>query len=77
MGETCGTRWGSGEVHTGALWKQLRKRDHMEDLGEDGRIILKKYLKDMGWEGVDWTDLAQGRDKWSAFVNTVMNLQVP
>ena len=45
MGETCGTRWGSGEVHTGALWKQLRKRDHMEDLGEDGRIILKNILK--------------------------------
>jgi hypothetical protein len=26
---------------------------------------------------MDWIDLAQGRDHWSALVNTVMNFQVP
>jgi hypothetical protein len=30
---------GSGEVHTGVLWEQLRKRGYMEDLGADGRTI--------------------------------------
>jgi hypothetical protein len=27
--------------------------------------------------GMDWTDLAQVRDKWRDLVNTVMNLRVP
>jgi hypothetical protein len=28
-------------------------------------------------DGMDWIDLAQGRDQWKALVNTVMNLRVP
>ena len=27
--------------------------------------------------GMDWFDLAYDREKWQAFVNVVMNLQVP
>jgi hypothetical protein len=34
-------------------------------------------LREIGWDGVDWVDLAQDRDHWSAIVNTVMNLRVP
>jgi hypothetical protein len=30
----------------------------------------------MGWDYIDWIVLAQGRDKWRAFVNTIMNLPV-
>jgi hypothetical protein len=30
----------------------------------------------MGWDGLDWIDLAQDRDQWKALVNTVMNLGV-
>jgi hypothetical protein len=29
-----------------------------------------------GWEGVDWLNLAQDRDKWWVFVSRVMNHQV-
>jgi hypothetical protein len=34
-------------------------------------------LREMGWDGMDWIDLAQNRDRWRALVNTVMNLRVP
>jgi hypothetical protein len=32
---------------------------------------------EVGWEGVDWIHLAQVRDQWQPFVNTVMNLRFP
>jgi hypothetical protein len=31
----------------------------------------------IGWDGVDWIELAQDRDQWRALVKTVMDLQVP
>ena len=34
-------------------------------------------LKETGWMGVEWIDLAQDRDKCWAVANTVMKLQVP
>jgi len=34
-------------------------------------------LKEMGWEGIDWIDLARDRNKWQTSVNAVMNLRVP
>jgi hypothetical protein len=37
---------------------------------------IKMDLRYIGWGGVDWIDLAQGRDQWRALVNTVMNLRV-
>jgi hypothetical protein len=34
-------------------------------------------LGEIGWDGVDWIELAQDRDQWKALVYTVMNLRVP
>jgi hypothetical protein len=28
-------------------------------------------LREIGWEVVDWMHLAQNRDQWRAFVNTI------
>jgi hypothetical protein len=34
-------------------------------------------LREIGWGGMDWIDLAQDRDWRRALVNTVMKLRVP
>jgi hypothetical protein len=38
---------------------------------------IKMDLREIGWDGMDWIDLAQDRDQWRALVNMVMNLWVP
>jgi hypothetical protein len=38
---------------------------------------IKIDLRETGWDGMDWIDLARDRDQWRALVNTVMNLEVP
>jgi hypothetical protein len=34
---------------------------------------IKNAVRDTGEKGVDWTHLAQDREKWLAVVNTVIN----
>ena len=38
---------------------------------------IRMVLKEMGGEGIKWSDMAQDRDKWRAVVKMVMNLRVP
>jgi hypothetical protein len=37
---------------------------------------IKMHLREVGWWGMDWINLAQDRDRWRALVNAVMNLRV-
>jgi hypothetical protein len=34
-------------------------------------------LREIGWDGMDWIDLAQDRDQGRVLVNAVMNVRVP
>jgi hypothetical protein len=38
---------------------------------------IKIHLREIGWDGMDWIDVAQDRDQWRALVNTLVNLRVP
>jgi len=37
---------------------------------------IRMNIREVGWYGGDWMHVAQCRDHWQAFVNTLMNLQV-
>jgi hypothetical protein len=38
---------------------------------------IKMDLREIGWNVMDWIELAQDRDQWRALVNTVMDLRGP
>jgi hypothetical protein len=38
---------------------------------------IKMDLREIGWNGMVWIDLAEDGDQWRALVNTIMNLRVP
>jgi len=62
-------------VHTCLWWRNLTERNHLEDLGLDGRVLLKWIFKN--WNGsIDWIDLAQDRDRWRSVVKVAMNLRI-
>jgi len=47
----------------------------LEDPDIDERIILRWFFRK--WDGGEWTDLAQDRDRRQALVDVVLNLWVP
>ena len=38
---------------------------------------IKMDLEEVNWFGMDWTDLAQDRDRWRALVQVVINRRFP
>jgi hypothetical protein len=57
-------------MHIGYLWESQKERYRWVN-------NILKNLRELGWTGVDWIDMAQDRDQWRALVNTVLNLRVP
>jgi hypothetical protein len=76
MGRACST---SGEKRN--VYRILvGKPEGKIPLGRPRRRLvdsIKMDLREIGWDDMDWIDLAQDRDQWRALVNTVMNLRVP
>ena len=67
--------WETGEVYTVFWWRYRRGREHSEDLGVDGRIILKCIFKKWD-EGMDLIDVADDRERWRDLMSAVMNFWV-
>jgi hypothetical protein len=60
-----------GEVMEG--WRQLHN-EKLHNLYPSPSIIR---IRDIGWSGMDWIDLAQDRDQWRVLVNMAMNRWIP
>ena len=62
-------------MHTLFWWGGLKLGVYLEDLRENGMVILKLMFKKCvgGMEGID---VAQDGDKWRAVVSAVMNFMV-
>jgi hypothetical protein len=52
-------------MHIGYWWESQKERDHWE-----------MDLREIGWDGVDWIDMALKGNQWRALVNPVMKLRV-
>jgi len=61
VGGTCGSHGGGERCLQGFGWEANIKLD----------------FREIGINGEKWIQLAQDRIQWWAFVNMVMNLQVP
>jgi len=63
MGWACRICGGRGETYTGFWRGNLRERDHFEDPGIDGSVILRWIFKewDLGaWTGSSWLRIGTG-----------------
>jgi hypothetical protein len=76
MGRACSTNGEKRNAYRILLGKPEVKRPpgRHRHRWEDN---IKMDLREIGWGGIDWIDLAQDRNQWMALVNTVRNLRVP
>jgi hypothetical protein len=57
--------------------ESLNGRDHLEDLGVDGRITFRIGRSGISLKNMDRIHLAEVRDWWWTLLKTVMNIRVP
>ena len=76
MGGTCSTYGENSGVYRVLVGNPAGK-NHVENPGVDGSIILIWIFRIWYVGGMDWNDVAQDSDKWRALANAVMNLRVP
>jgi hypothetical protein len=76
MGRECSTNGERGNAYR-TLVEQPEGKRPLERPRRRWVDNIKIRIREIGWDGMDWIDLAQDMDQWRALVNTVMNLRVP
>jgi len=66
-----------GDMHTGFWWRKLKERNHLEEPGAYGNIILRSSFRKWYGEVRDWIDFSQNRDRWRALVKAVIKFHLP
>jgi hypothetical protein len=76
MGRACSTNGEKMKAYRILVGKPERKRPvgRPRRRWEDN---IRMDLREIGWGGMDWINLAWARDQWRALVNTIINLRVP
>jgi hypothetical protein len=64
-------------MHVGCWCENQNERDPLGRPRRRSVDNIKLDLRDIGWNGVDWIDMAENRDQWRDLVYTVLNLRVP
>jgi hypothetical protein len=59
------------------LVEKPERKKHLKNLSVDGRINIRIDFKEIGCEGVDWSQPPQDKEKWRAPFNTIMSIWVP
>jgi hypothetical protein len=77
MGRVCTTNGAKGNVYRILVRKPEGKRPLRRPRRRWMDNIKMDLYREIGWDDMDWIDLAQDSDQWRALVNTVMNFQVP
>jgi hypothetical protein len=75
MGRVSSTNEGDEEFRI-----LVRKTEVKRQLGRPRHRWMDNInmnLREIGWDGMDWIELAHDRDQWRALVNTVMKLRGP
>jgi hypothetical protein len=75
MGRVCNTNGKKRNAYRILVGKSEGKRP-LGRLKRRWVDNIKMDLREIGWDGVDWIDVAQNRDQWRALVNTVLNPQL-
>jgi hypothetical protein len=70
-------RMGRRGMQIGFRWDSQKERNTLGRAGRWWKDNINVDIKEKGWGGMNWIDLAQNRDKWRALVKTAMNIRVP
>jgi hypothetical protein len=59
-------------MHTDFIGETRGKKNYLLDLVVEEENSMKLGVQEIGWNNVDWIDLAKGREKYRAAVNAAM-----